>query len=203
MIELQTESEEQGMASRNILHRSKLESFKEYLISKGWVIQDTKGLYEVLRAVNPKVMKRPLIIYDGRSKEHLSVDNRDFGIVRDYINHREDDIELVIKIPEEVYRYAKKYNGSSMLTLREEEMGVCMNAIANGTPLPKGHGDLIDRQEIAKPYLKKLRAKINEEIDFEEKWLNDVFWKDKDITLRDIEIAMNGIRHVVKGELEE
>ena len=79
------------MASRNILHRSKLENFKEYLISKGWVIQDTKGLYEVLRAVTPDVMKRPLIIYSGRSKEHLSVDNRDFGIVRDYINHREDE----------------------------------------------------------------------------------------------------------------
>lgn len=58
-------------------------------------------------------------------------------------------------------------------------------------------------QEIIKPYLEKLRAKIYEEIDFEEKWLNDVFWKDKGITLRDIEIAMNGIRHVVKGELEE
>lgn len=62
---------------------------------------------------------------------------------------------------------------------------------------------IITEQEIAKPYLKKLRAKINEEIDFEEKWLNDVFWEDKGITLRNIEIAMNGIRHVVKGELEE
>lgn len=48
------------------------------------------------------------------------------------------DIELVVKIDEEVYRYAKKYNGSSML-----KMGMCMNAIANGTPLPKGHGGLI------------------------------------------------------------
>lgn len=79
------------MAIRNILHRSKLENFKEYLISKGWVMQETKGLYEELRAVNPYVMKRPLIIYDGRSKEHLSVDDRDLGIVRDYINHREDE----------------------------------------------------------------------------------------------------------------
>lgn len=49
------------------------------------------------------------------------------------------DIELVLKIPEDVYRYAKKYNGSSMLTLRDEEMGMCMDAIANGKPLPKGH----------------------------------------------------------------
>ena len=43
------------MATRNILHRSKLDSFKSYLKSKGWIIQDTKGMYEVLRAVNPEV----------------------------------------------------------------------------------------------------------------------------------------------------
>lgn len=74
------------MATRNILHRSKLESFKNYLKSKGWVIQDPKGLYEVLRAVNPEVQKRPLIIYNGKSKEHFSIDDRDFSIVRDFIN---------------------------------------------------------------------------------------------------------------------
>ena len=56
------------------------------------------------------------------------------------------DIELAIKLPEEVYRYAKKYNVSSMLALRE--MSICMNAIANGTPLPKGHGGLIDKEEL-------------------------------------------------------
>ncbi len=74
------------MATRNILHRSKLDSFKSYLKSKGWIIQDTKGMYEVLRAVNPELQKRPLIIYDGKSKEHFSVDDRDFRIVRDFIN---------------------------------------------------------------------------------------------------------------------
>ena len=76
------------MAIRNILHRSNLDDFKDYLTTKGWVMQDTKGVYEVLRAINPEVQKRPLIIYDGKSKEHLSVDDRDFGIVRDYINNR-------------------------------------------------------------------------------------------------------------------
>lgn len=58
-----------------------------------------------------------------------------------------DEIELVVKIPEDVYRYAKKYNGSSMLTLREREISMCMNAIANGIPLPKEHGRLIDADE--------------------------------------------------------
>lgn len=77
------------MATRNILHRSKLESFKEYLVSKGWIIQDAKGIYEALRAINPEVRKRPLIIYNGKSKEHLSIDDRDFSIIRDFINNRE------------------------------------------------------------------------------------------------------------------
>jgi hypothetical protein len=74
------------MATRSILHRSKLDSFKDYLKANGWIIQDPKGTYEVLRAVNPEVQKRPLIIYDGKSKEHFSIDDRDFGIVRDFIN---------------------------------------------------------------------------------------------------------------------
>ncbi len=40
------------------------------------------------------------------------------------------DIELVIKLDEEVYKYAKKYNNSYMLALRE--MDICMKAIAKG-----------------------------------------------------------------------
>ena len=45
--------------------------------------------------------------------------------------------------------------------------------------------------------------KINEKIDFEEKWLFDVFAKEYKIRTKDIEIAMSGIRRVVaelKGE---
>lgn len=52
-------------------------------------------------------------------------------------------IELVIKISEEDYFLINRNN-------------FCMNkwkvyeAIKNGTPLPKGHGDLIDRKEVMK-----------------------------------------------------
>ena len=58
------------------------------------------------------------------------------------------DIELVIKIPEKVYTYMQsrfmyQNKGSKGLSLFEEA-GV---AIKNGTPLPKGHGDLIDKSE--------------------------------------------------------
>lgn len=126
------------MANRRILHRNRLESFKEYLMSKGWTIQDTKGLYEVLRAVNKEVTKRPLIIYDGKSKEHLSVDDRDFWIVKDFLNNRK--IELVIKIPEEDFERCKENY--------QRRIDIMGEAIANGIPLPKGHGRLIDADKL-------------------------------------------------------
>jgi hypothetical protein len=49
------------------------------------------------------------------------------------------DVELVIKIPEETYNFLKKYGTDG---------GICENAILNGIPLPKGHGNLIDTNEI-------------------------------------------------------
>ncbi len=55
------------------------------------------------------------------------------------------DIELIIKIPEHAYEECKKAK------LTEALEGVpfhVMKAIANGTPLPKGHGDLIDADDI-------------------------------------------------------
>lgn len=60
------------------------------------------------------------------------------------------DIELVIKIPEEMYEALRKtyvitggqrMNGKTL-------MSVIYNAVGSGTPIPKGHGDLIDRNEI-------------------------------------------------------
>lgn len=46
------------------------------------------------------------------------------------------EIELVIKMPEEVYNYIMRLN----LCNQAEEY------IKNGKPLPKGHGDLIDKK---------------------------------------------------------
>ena len=49
------------------------------------------------------------------------------------------DIELVIKIPEEVYKRVMdgKWEGNALA-----------DYIENGTPLPKGHGDLIDKSDL-------------------------------------------------------
>ena len=54
------------------------------------------------------------------------------------------DIELVIKIDEGYLKDIKECVESGDI---DYEPWV---AIANGTPLPKGHGDLIDRKELLK-----------------------------------------------------
>lgn len=51
------------------------------------------------------------------------------------------DIELVIKIPSN-YDLSKIQNGSIASK-------IILNAVANGTPLPKGHGRLIDADALA------------------------------------------------------
>ena len=50
------------------------------------------------------------------------------------------DIELVIKISEEVYKHAKE--------IHEVMCDSVWLGIKNGTPLPKGHGRLIDADEL-------------------------------------------------------
>lgn len=55
------------------------------------------------------------------------------------------DIELVIKIPEEVVEYIKN-NGCLSVVYNDE----VAKAIKNGTPLPKRHGRLIDKDTLIK-----------------------------------------------------
>ena len=52
------------------------------------------------------------------------------------------DIELVIKMPEEVYKSI--INGKNYISYQE----YVEEAIKNGTPLPKGHGRIIDESQI-------------------------------------------------------
>ena len=55
------------------------------------------------------------------------------------------DIELVIKIPENTYRQIQALARNGYF--EHDICGNSMRRIANGTPLPKGHGDLIDKRE--------------------------------------------------------
>lgn len=54
-------------------------------------------------------------------------------------------IEIVIKIPEKVYK-----NIQSKSTKIQAEGYTVENAILNGVPLPKGHGRIIDESKINK-----------------------------------------------------
>ena len=56
------------------------------------------------------------------------------------------DIELVIKIPEEVY---EEYKGKTLDRWNHSQLAIY---IANGTPLPKGHGRLIDASKYEDNY---------------------------------------------------
>lgn len=56
------------------------------------------------------------------------------------------DIELVIKIPEDEYRWVVESDETAFANIASKE---CMlHAIKHGTPLPKGHGRLKDISKI-------------------------------------------------------
>ena len=72
------------MATRNILHISKLQEFEDFLETKGYMIVATsKNPYEVLRAQKDG---DTVIVYKKKdAKEHLSTMNKDYHLVREFI----------------------------------------------------------------------------------------------------------------------
>ena len=76
------------MANRNTLHISKLESFKNWLIKDGWeILPLSKNPYEVLRASKMGI-SNPLIVYSGKSKEHLSFANEWLPVVEAFLHKK-------------------------------------------------------------------------------------------------------------------
>ena len=71
------------MAERCLLHKNKLELLKWWLSSKGYEIQDTKGIYEVLRANKGKDIV--IIFRKCGAKEHLTVQQKDYKLIRQFI----------------------------------------------------------------------------------------------------------------------
>ena len=59
-------------------------------------------------------------------------------------------IELVIKIPETAYRQIQALARNGYF--EHHICGNSMRRIANGTPLPKGHGRIIDESKITSVY---------------------------------------------------
>lgn len=72
------------MAIRALLHMNKLKDFEKWLEKQGYMILPTsKSPYEILRA---KKDKDTVIIYQkGDSKEHLSIMDKDYPLIRKFI----------------------------------------------------------------------------------------------------------------------
>lgn len=64
-------------------------------------------------------------------------------------------IEIVIKIPEAAYKILKSDKGIDWLGAEH-----ILNAVANGTPLPKGHGRLIDADALKEEWKEGFHKKI-------------------------------------------
>lgn len=58
------------------------------------------------------------------------------------------DIELVIKIPEDEYKRFIKAPRTATFNECISDRKVLVTAIANGIPLPEGHGMLVDMSEV-------------------------------------------------------
>lgn len=69
------------MAKRNVLHISKLENLKKWLVKYGWqLLPLSNNHYEVLRS-GKAGRQNPLIIYSAKSSEHLSFADRDMPVI--------------------------------------------------------------------------------------------------------------------------
>lgn len=75
------------MATRNILHISKLQEFEDFLETKGYMILATsKNPFEVLRAQKDG---DTVIVYQKKdTKEHLSTMDKDYHLMREFIKRQ-------------------------------------------------------------------------------------------------------------------
>lgn len=103
------------MANRNTLHISKLEVFKNWLINDGWeILPPSKNPYEVLRASKMGI-SNPLIVYSGKSKEHLSFANEWLPVVEAFL-HKKTNADRIRSMTDEELAMAimcpAEFNGS-------------------------------------------------------------------------------------------
>lgn len=78
------------MAKRNVLHISELEDLKKWLVGDGWeLLPLSNNPYEVLRA-SKAGKQNPLIIYSGKSSEHLSFADRDMPVIGAFLRNKKN-----------------------------------------------------------------------------------------------------------------
>lgn len=57
-------------------------------------------------------------------------------------------MQIVIDIPKKTYEHIKADGGHGCFNIQEEDNFIVTKAIFDGKPLPKEHGDLIDRNAL-------------------------------------------------------
>ena len=133
------------MGKRNVLHISKLEDLKKWLVKDGWeLLSLSNNPYEVLRA-SKAGKQNPLIIYSGKSSEHLSFADRDMPVIGAFI------------------RYQKKpqTNADRIRSMTDEELAVNMMC-PNENGLAEIDCDKNDNCNCYECLLKWLRAESEE-----------------------------------------
>lgn len=77
------------MVDRAILHLSNIDDFSDWLIGKGWQIEEIKDYYEVLRARHQKY-EEPIILYRQSGFNHVVArSGRGIGeLIWQYIHER-------------------------------------------------------------------------------------------------------------------
>lgn len=131
------------MASRELLHASKLNDFGKWIKEQGYMILPTsKNPYEVLRA---KKDKDTVIIYQKKdSKEHLSVMDKDYSLIRRFINESK-----------------KQTNADRIRSMTDEELAIHMMC-PNEMGLAEIECDKSDSCNCYECLLKWLRAESEE-----------------------------------------
>ena len=75
------------MANKRLLHKNRLMDFEAWLVENDWQLQEPKGKYEVVRAVNKSFQNVPLIVYTRQdSPEYYSVSDSNAKIIEMFLN---------------------------------------------------------------------------------------------------------------------
>ena len=104
------------MATRNLLHKNKLEGFKQFLDDKGIAYRQGKGCFQVIQVDIPGFGWQPLF-EKLEAPEHYSVPNRMLSLVREYIRTYKSEYDQPIYKVGEIWFV--KHKGASALSKEE------------------------------------------------------------------------------------
>lgn len=130
------------MATRNILHISKLQEFEYFLETKGYmIIATSKNPYEVLRAQKDG---DTVIVYQKKdAKEHLSTMDKDYPLVREFIkNQRKQSNADQIRGMTDGELAAMLCNTCTYSQFSGEPMFSI--GIGDGVDIPHSYGDILE-----------------------------------------------------------